>query len=98
LDGGVEIYEYLPTMLHNKVMVVDTLWSAIGSTNFVNRSFKKNAEVSIAVYDCQFAWEVESSISEDLGVSERFTKEKWKKRGFLARFGELFFWLFSENY
>ena len=98
LDGGVEIYEYLPTMLHNKVMVVDSLWTAIGSTNFVNRSFKKNAEVSIAVYDRPFAREVESTINDDLGVSERFTKEKWKKRGFLARFGELFFWLFSENY
>jgi cardiolipin synthase A/B len=98
LDGGVEIYEYLPTMLHNKVMVVDSLWTSIGSINFVNRSFKKNAEVSVAIYDRGFAAEVESTIEEDLRVSERFTKEKWKKRGFLARFGELFFWLFSENY
>jgi cardiolipin synthase len=98
LDGGVEIYEYLPTMLHNKVMVVDGLWTAIGSTNFVNRSFKKNAEVSIAIYDRRFAREVETTIEEDLAASERFTKEKWRKRGLVARFGELFFWLFSENY
>jgi cardiolipin synthase len=98
LDGGVEIYEYLPTMLHNKVMVVDGLWTSIGSTNFVNRSFKKNAEVSIAIYDRRFAREVETTIEEDLAASERFTKEKWRKRGLVARFGELFFWLFSENY
>jgi len=37
-------------------------------------------------------------IEEDLAHCERFTKEKWRKRGFLARFGETFFWLFSENY
>ena len=37
-------------------------------------------------------------VERDLARSERFTKEKWKKRGPLARFGELFFWLFSENY
>ncbi len=98
LDGGVQIYEYLPTMLHNKVMVVDGLWTSIGSINFVNRSFKKNAEVSIAIYDRRFARDVEQTIERDLTSSEVFTKEKWKKRGLVARFGELFFWLFSENY
>jgi cardiolipin synthase len=98
LDGGVEIYEYLPTMLHNKVMVVDGLWTSIGSINFVNRSFKKNAEVSITIYDRGFTRDVETTIEDDLASSERFTKEKWKKRGLFARFGEIFFWLFSENY
>ena len=98
LDGGVEIYEYLPTMLHTKVMVVDSLWSSIGSINFVNRSMTKNAEANIAIYDRDFAQEVEKTIESDIAVSERFTKEAWKKRGLLARFGETFFWLFSENY
>ncbi len=98
LDGGVQIYEYLPTMLHCKVMVVDGLWSSIGSINFVNRSFKKNAEVSVTVYDRGFARQVEKTFERDLTESEVFTKEKWRKRGLVARFGELFFWLFSENY
>jgi cardiolipin synthase len=98
LDGGVQIYEYLPTMMHNKVMVVDRIWTSIGSINFVNRSMKKNAEANISVYDRAFAGEVEQMIEEDLARCERFTKEKWKRRGLLARFGETFFWLFSENY
>jgi cardiolipin synthase A/B len=98
LDGGVEIYEYLPTMLHTKVMVVDSLWASVGSINFVNRSMKKNAEADITIYDRTFAQEVEKTIEADLSLCERFTKEKWKKRGLIARFGELFFWLFSENY
>jgi cardiolipin synthase len=98
LDGGVQIYEYLPTMMHNKVMVVDGIWSSIGSINFVNRSMKKNGEANISVYDREFAALVEKMIEEDLGRCERFTKEKWRKRGLLARFGETFFWLFSENY
>jgi phosphatidylserine/phosphatidylglycerophosphate/cardiolipin synthase-like enzyme len=58
----------------------------------------KNAEANVAIYDREFAAEVEKTIEADLAVSERFTKEKWKKRGLLARFGETFFWLFSENY
>ena len=98
LDGGVQIYEYLPTMMHNKVMIVDGIWTSIGSINFVNRSMKKNGEANVSVYDRAFAAEVERMVEDDLTHCERFTKEKWKKRGFLARFGEMFFWLFSENY
>lgn len=98
LDGGVRIYEYLPTMMHNKVMVVDGIWTSIGSINFVNRSMTKNGEANVSVYDRGFAEQVEKMVEEDLTDCERFTKEKWNKRGLLARFGEVFFWLFSENY
>jgi len=98
LDGGVKIYEYRPTMMHNKVMVVDGIWSTIGSINFVNRSMKKNAEANVAIYDRAFAELVETTIEGDLAKSEEFTKQRWKKRGLLARVGEAFFWLFSENY
>jgi len=98
LDGGVEIYEYLPTMMHNKVMVVDGTWATIGSINFDSRSMRKNAEVNIAIYDRDFAGSVEEMIAGDLLSTERFTKEKWKKRGLPDRLAELFFWLFAENY
>jgi cardiolipin synthase A/B len=98
LDGGVKIYEYRPTMMHNKVMVVDGIWTTIGSINFVNRSMKKNAEANVAIYDRGFAALVEQSILADLQESETFTRAKWKKRGLLARLGETVFWLFSENY
>jgi cardiolipin synthase len=98
LDGGVQIFEYRPTMMHNKVMIVDGVWTSIGSINFVNRSMKKNGEANVSIYDRRFAERAEATVEVDLAQSERFTKEKWKKRGLLARFGELFFWLFSENY
>jgi cardiolipin synthase A/B len=98
LDGGVKIYEYRPTMMHNKVMVVDGVWTTIGSINFVNRSMKRNAEANVAVYDEGFAAQVERMIEDDMKRSEVFTRRQWEKRGFLARFGEAFFWLFSENF
>ena len=85
-------------MMHNKVMIVDGIWTSIGSINFVNRSMKKNGEANVSIYDRRFAERAEVTVEADLAQSERFTKEKWKKRGLLARFGELFFWLFSENY
>jgi len=98
LDAGVSIYEYRPTMMHNKVMVVDGIWSTVGSINFVNRSMKKNAEVNVAVYDRPFAAIMESMVRADIAQCDVLTKTEWKKRGFFARVGETFFWLFSENY
>jgi len=77
---------------------VDGIWSTIGSINFVNRSMKKNAEVNVAVYDRPFAARVEAMVRADLGECDVLTKTEWKKRGFFARVGETFFWLFSENY
>jgi cardiolipin synthase len=98
LEAGVAIYEYRPTMMHNKVMVVDGIWSTIGSINFVNRSMTKNAEVNIAVYDRPFADGVEKMVRADLGGCDVLTWTQWKKRSVFDRAGEVFFWLFSENY
>ncbi len=98
LEAGIRIYEYRPTMLHNKVMAVDGIWSTIGSINFVNRSMKKNAEVNIAVYDREFTYRVEAMVRADLQDCEALSLERWKRRGLVDRVAELFFFLFSENY
>ena len=98
LEGGVGIYEYRPTMMHNKVMSVDGIWSTIGSINFVNRSMTKNAEVNIAVYDRGFAARVEAMFLSDLAQCDVLSRERWSHRGLLDRIGEFFFFLFSENY
>ena len=98
LEAGIGIYEYRPTMLHNKVMAVDGIWSTIGSINFVNRSMKKNAEVNIAVYDREFTSRVEAMVRADLHECEALSLERWKRRGLVDRVAELFFFLFSENY
>ncbi len=98
LDGGVKIYEYRPTMLHTKAMVVDGIWSTVGSINFENRSMRSNAEANVAIYDRRFAAELERVMQQDLTRCDVFTKENWKKRGLAARFSEAFAWLFSEAY
>jgi cardiolipin synthase len=98
LRRGIRIFEYQPTMMHAKTMVVDGIWTTIGSINFVNRSMKKNAEANVAIYDHGFAEIVEKSIQGDLEKSREFTKRMWKRRGLLTRVAEAFSWLFSENY
>ena len=66
LDAGVRIYEFQPTMLHSKVMLVDDIWCSIGSINFTGRSMKSNAEANVALYDPGFAALVRGSIESDM--------------------------------
>ena len=51
LDAGVEIFEYQPTMMHAKALIVDRLLVSVGSTNVDLRSFQLNDEASLNVYD-----------------------------------------------
>ena len=51
LAAGVRIFEYRPAMIHAKVLVVDELWSVLGTTNIDNRSFEHNDEVNLAMRD-----------------------------------------------
>ncbi len=98
LENGVRIYEYTPTMMHNKAMVVDGIYSTIGSINFDARSMNKNAEESLAVYDRAFAKEVETMFDEDKKRCEEITLEVWKKRGPVKRLAELVSWIWEPYY
>jgi cardiolipin synthase len=66
LRRGVRIYEYQPTLNHQKVMVVDELWSHVGSTNLDNRSFESNDEVSLGIVDPAIAAELRAAFFADL--------------------------------
>jgi len=92
LESGVEIYELETAFLHSKTIVVDGVWSSIGSTNFDWRSFVHNDEISVCVIDEGFAQQMNTSFDADLGNSHRITAAAWKKRGFAERFKEMM-WL-----
>jgi len=85
LEAGIEIYEYNPTMLHQKTMVVDGVWSTIGTTNFDNRSFALDEESNVCMYDEQLARQLENIFKEDLKKCERITLERWRHRGIKQR-------------
>ncbi len=44
LKAGAGIYEYDASMIHCKIMIIDGVWSVVGSTNLDNRSFGINDE------------------------------------------------------
>ena len=90
LLGGVQIFEYLPALMHAKTMVVDGIWATIGSTNFDNRSFALNEELNLTVYDSAFAHRLEEIFDEDLKHAKKISYQEWDSRGFKEKFFELF--------
>jgi len=89
LRGGVEIYEYMPALLHAKMMVIDSVWATVGSTNLDNRSFALNDELNLVVYDAPTAQRLEAIIKQDLTYSRQVDYRHWRARGFADRFMEL---------
>ncbi len=80
LLAGVEIYEYQPTMMHNKLLIVDRLMTSVGSTNFDVRSFRLNDEASLNVYDAAFAERMTEVFEADLKPTVQYTYQRWKDR------------------
>jgi cardiolipin synthase len=85
LRRGIRIFEYQPTMMHAKTMVVDGAWTTIGSSNFDDRSFRLNDEVNINIYNDDLAAQMETMFHADLARSEEVTLRKWFRRGWLDK-------------
>lgn len=98
LDAGVRIFEYQPTMIHTKALVVDSRWSIIGSANMDIRSTELNEENVLGICDQPFARELESAFEGDLQHSIEIDPERWRKRGIAARALERVSGLLSEQY
>jgi cardiolipin synthase len=88
LRRGIRIFEYQPTMMHAKTMVVDGIWSTIGSSNFDDRSFRLNDEVNVNVYDEGIAKEMETMFMDDLAHSTEVSLKRWFKRPFFEKVKE----------
>ncbi len=73
LVGNVELYEFQPTMIHGKIVLVDGAVTSIGSINFDPRSFALNAEFGVVALDEEIAAQLEKAFVSDLARSRRVT-------------------------
>ncbi|HEX7175604.1 MAG TPA: phospholipase D-like domain-containing protein [Pyrinomonadaceae bacterium] len=85
LEAGADIYEYQPAMLHAKTMVIDGVWSVVGSTNFDNRSFGLNDEVNLAAFDPELAARLAKDFARDRAESRAITLSEWRRRPIFER-------------
>jgi cardiolipin synthase len=97
LDLGVEIYEYQPTMMHTKALMVDGAFSIIGSANFGNRSFELNDELTVAVFDPELAQTLVGDFENDMRASTKLDAITWRdQRSIVGKTQEWFWSYFSE--
>jgi len=88
LKNDIEIYEYNPTMIHSKTIVIDGVWSMIGSANIDTRSTFFNVENLIAVQDANFGKKLQETFFKDLEVSKQITLADWKDRSIIRKIME----------
>lgn len=88
LRAGIEIWEYQPALFHCKVMVVDGVWTSVGSTNFDSRSFSTNDEANLNVLDAGFARRQIEDFERDLRRSRRVSLEEWENRPLTEKISE----------
>ena len=96
LDAGVEIYEYAPTMMHAKIMIIDGTWSVFGSGNFDNRSLELNDEITVAAFDGSLGRRLVDAFDTDTRQSRQWTVADWPKRPWHWKLREMWWGIFGE--
>jgi cardiolipin synthase len=97
LKEGAKIHEYQPSMIHTKTLVVDSLWCAVGSTNFDHRSFGINDEVNLAARDERLAGRLREDFARDLVASESVSYDEWRRRPIWERVSESLGWILERQ-
>jgi cardiolipin synthase len=95
LDADVQLFEYQPVMYHCKVMIVDQLWTAVGSANLDPRSLRLSEEANLNVLNEDFAREQTAIFEEDLAQAVQVTEWRHQSRSMLQVISEFFASLFS---
>jgi cardiolipin synthase A/B len=80
IEHGIRIFEYEPGMIHVKALIVDDLWTVVGTTNLDNRSFEHNDEVNVLFRDQSVASRFSCDFERDREQSVEVTLEHWRRR------------------
>jgi cardiolipin synthase len=84
-------------MMHVKTLVVDGMWSVVGSTNIDNRSFGINEELNVAALEEGLAARLEEDFQRDVADSKRITYELWRRRSPFERIHEWLGWILERQ-
>jgi cardiolipin synthase len=80
LKRGIRVFEYEPTLLHQKLIVVDGQWACVGSSNFDDRSFQLNDEITMGVLDRNIAGQLVTAFHSDIRHARERHFDEWQKR------------------
>lgn len=80
LAGGVRLFERRGALLHAKTVVIDGIWSTVGSANLDARSFLHNDEVTAVVLGQSFGAQMQAMFEADVAASDEVTAASWAAR------------------
>jgi cardiolipin synthase len=96
LRCGVRLFEYPKTLLHQKLMTIDGVWCSVGSSNFDDRSFETNDEITLGILDEGVAARFDAIFERYAAEAREVRLEDWKKRGLGHRALDQAVYLFNE--
>jgi cardiolipin synthase A/B len=89
MRAGVKIYERQEALLHSKTIVIDGVWSTVGSANLDWRSYLHNEELNVVVLGVDFGTQMERMFESDLAQSAPIEPQAWARRPISVRMKEL---------
>jgi cardiolipin synthase len=97
LEAGIRIFEYQPAMMHAKILIVDDIWTVLGTTNIDNRSFEHNDEVNLAMRDPALAARLLQDYERDVSACTEVTLERWQRRPMWEKIAGPFVWILERQ-
>ena len=92
---GADIYIFNGGFHHSKIMMIDSLYCTVGSTNLNSRSLRYDYEVNAFIFDTETTDELMTMFKEDQENSTLLTSEMYKKRSIWKKFVGWFAHLFT---
>lgn len=80
LDANIKVYRYKKGFIHAKTIVVDDVFSTIGTSNMDYRSFKINFEINAIIYNSKLSKALKAIYLKDLDHATLMDPEAWEKR------------------
>jgi cardiolipin synthase len=80
LEAGVKIYFYQKGFIHSKTLIVDDIFSSVGTTNLDFRSLETNFEINAFIYERKFTRSLLRHFIADLRNSREIKLHEWEKR------------------
>ncbi len=88
IDANIKIYRYTKGFIHAKTIVIDDIFSTVGTSNMDYRSFNINFEVNAFIYDIENSKILKEHFFDDLKDSEEIIPDKWKNRSKMEKLKE----------
>jgi cardiolipin synthase len=88
LEAGVRVYFYQTGFIHSKYILVDDVFTTVGTTNLDFRSIETNFEVNAFIYNENFTTQLEKIFRKDMQNSREIKLKDWKQRPWFFKFRE----------